>query len=219
MPTSSCVDLKLPGAANKLVNKALAREIIFGVKNRHCLCIPREGVVFQCDAFLAHIVHQVHCVHPHACVLSTRRPFNSDECLLPGNPLYQGGISNHVSVCVAGIVRLLRLIVSVTHTVLACTLSTPSRRLRAQSPAGLARVMQFTPHRATTSFQHHSYSPRGPEQPATLCYSAQTNNTASIRDIQQQWRQSTLERAMQATSFIGTRCPGCKPRYACTLGA
>ena len=113
------------------------------------------------------------------------------------------------------IVRL--LVVSVTTKCFACPLTPTFRRLRAQVIAGLARVMQFYLHRATTCYHPYSYSPRGPEpeQPATLCVSAQNNNTELAQSIQQQWRQSTSGRAMQATSFIGTRCPGCKPRRVC----
>ena len=82
--------------------------------------------------------------------------------------------------------------------------------LYSRCTAGLDRVMQFYLQILTECYT--CGSDRGPEQPAALCHTTQTSDKQLDQNIQQQWRQSTLDKAMRGTSFTATRCLGCKRR-------
>lgn len=74
----------------------------------------------------------------------------------------------------------------------------------------LGRVMQFYLQSATEC--QNCGSDRGPEQPASLCYTAQSSKQQSNQNKREQWRPSTLGRAMPATNFTATKCRSCKRR-------
>lgn len=85
-----------------------------------------------------------------------------------------------------------------------------SRLLDRVQSEGLGRVMQFYLQSVTEC--HNCGSDRGPEQPASLCYTAQSSEQQSDQKTREQWRLSTLGKAMLATSFTATKCRSCKQR-------